>query len=257
MAARDAEPSLVALQETLYTSRNPTRRWMHRERFALIRDEIEAAAKSHPGGRALEVGPGAGPYVPELCERFASVLASDVEGRYLDYVRAGNGDRGNLTLREDDITCSHLEQESFDVVLCSEVIEHVPEPRKVLAGIFRLLKPGGTMLLSTPQSRSTVELLGRVAFRPGVIELTRAIYREPVLPTGHISLLSRRQLYGMIELAGFEIKSARLIGLYLPILAELGGELALRWEQRLARRIVGTRLQGLMWTQYWRATRPR
>jgi SAM-dependent methyltransferase len=39
---------------------------------------------------------------------------------------------------------------SIDVVLCTQVLEHIPEPIAVLAEIRRVLKPGGTLLLSVP-----------------------------------------------------------------------------------------------------------
>ena len=40
---------------------------------------------------------------------------------------------------------------SFDVVLCTQVIEHVPEPRAVLAECARVLRTGGTLIVSAPQ----------------------------------------------------------------------------------------------------------
>lgn len=43
-----------------------------------------------------------------------------------------------------------LESDKFDCVLCSELIEHLREPHLALAEIFRVLKPGGLLLLSSP-----------------------------------------------------------------------------------------------------------
>ena len=41
---------------------------------------------------------------------------------------------------------------TFDAVLCTQVLEHVTEPKNVLSEIYRLLKPGGRLFLSAPQS---------------------------------------------------------------------------------------------------------
>lgn len=42
--------------------------------------------------------------------------------------------------------------ESFDAALCTQVLEHVPEPGRVIAEIARVLRPGGRLFLSAPQS---------------------------------------------------------------------------------------------------------
>lgn len=50
----------------------------------------------------------------------------------------------------DDITSSKLEDESFDFIICSEVLEHVKEPQSAVDNFFRLLKPGGKCLVTVP-----------------------------------------------------------------------------------------------------------
>jgi SAM-dependent methyltransferase len=49
-----------------------------------------------------------------------------------------------------DITAIPTPDASFDAVLCSEVLEHVPEPTHALDEFARLLKPGGVMILTAP-----------------------------------------------------------------------------------------------------------
>ncbi|MBU2623829.1 MAG: methyltransferase domain-containing protein [Proteobacteria bacterium] len=49
-----------------------------------------------------------------------------------------------------DITAIPEPDASFDVILCSEVLEHVPEPTHVLDEFVRLLKPGGKLILTAP-----------------------------------------------------------------------------------------------------------
>ncbi len=214
-------------------------------------------AEERRSGDALEVGPGSGIYLPLLCELFEHVTASDIESEYLDHLAGVAAEQPNLELVIDDITDSTLEPSSFDLVLCSEVIEHTTAPAQVAAGLWRLLRPGGTLVLTTPQARSTLELAGKIAFRPGVIGLVRRVYREPILPTGHISLLTARQVEELLIANGFRVLERETWGLYLPLVSELGGQAGLGLERWLERRISGGRLDGLLWTQSWVAERGR
>lgn len=54
-----------------------------------------------------------------------------------------------------DITSIPVEDESFDVVLCTEVFEHVPNPNKALEELIRVTKVGGTLILTAPFSSLT------------------------------------------------------------------------------------------------------
>jgi SAM-dependent methyltransferase len=224
---------LLALQDTLYASRNPTRRRLHATRRAWIEDALRSLAGA---GRAAEVGPGSGVYLPLMTSLFGSVTAVDVEEAFLARARTV----ADVGVVRGDI--SALPAGAFDVVLCSEVIEHVPDPASMLRGLRRLLAPGGTLVLSTPLRWSPLEILGRVAFLPGIVHLVRAVYREPVLPTGHVSLLSARALRRDLAAAGLRVRRSGRTGLYLPLLAELGGDAVLRRLERSGR---------LLWTQLY------
>jgi 2-polyprenyl-3-methyl-5-hydroxy-6-metoxy-1,4-benzoquinol methylase len=242
---------LLALQETLYSSRNPTRRWLHRTRLERVEAALRRAAAGAPTARALEVGPGSGVYLPILAELYGEVVAADVEDAFLEQARGIAATHPNVTAVADDITRTDLPDASFDLILCSEVIEHIPDSAAALAGIRRLLRPGGVLVLSTPQRHSPLELAGRVAFLPGVIHVVRAIYREPILPTGHVNLLTASEARAQLAAAGLSIVDSWKSGVYLPLVAELTGRVGLGLERRLERRLEGSRLDWLLWTQYY------
>jgi SAM-dependent methyltransferase len=240
-------PALLSLQDTLYNSKNPTRRWLHVSRREQIMQALREAA---PLERALEVGPGSGVYLPLLSELAQTVVASDIAR-----ARELAATRPNLEVVLDDIVASGLPSASFDLVLCSEVIEHIPDPAGALASMHRILRPGGKLLLSTPHRFSPLELAGRIAFLPGIVDIVRRIYREPILPTGHISLMSAGAARRRLRDAGFRIERSWATGVYLPVVAEATGAAGLRLEQRIERRLAGGPLAGLLWTQYHLAVR--
>ena len=51
-----------------------------------------------------------------------------------------------------NLTDLPFKDNSFDAALCTQVLEHVPEPQQVISEIARVLKPGGQLFLSAPQS---------------------------------------------------------------------------------------------------------
>lgn len=180
----NSEIQSFELQQTLYRSKNPTRRWLHCTRRDWIIDAIQRYASNSPN-KALEVGPGSGLYLPVLANLFHAVTAADIEEAYLNHAKTRIQLHPNLSLVVDDIAHSKLPENSFDLILCTEVVEHIADSARAIAGMHRLLKPGGFLILSTPQRYSPLEVTAKIAFLPGIIDLVRLIYREPVLETGH------------------------------------------------------------------------
>jgi SAM-dependent methyltransferase len=73
----------------------------------------------------------------------------------LDYIPADlDPPRGARRL---DMTEIELESGSVDMVICSHVLEHIPDDRKAMAELRRILKPEGSALLMVPQDRRRAE----------------------------------------------------------------------------------------------------
>lgn len=104
-------------------------------------DFLVAAAGSLPAGsRVLDVGSGEAPY-RELFSQH-TYLTSDWEGTQYTPETA-----------PDIVGPAHdmpLETASLDGLVCTQVLEHVPDPRAALAEFYRLLRPGGWLWVTTP-----------------------------------------------------------------------------------------------------------
>jgi len=245
----ESDSQLIALLETLYNSHNPTRRWLHCTRRDWLLAKIAECARERPG-RALEIGFGAGVYLRALAAQYDEVVGTDLNQSQLEYARARTGDITNLHVLIDDITDSRLPAHSFDLVLCSEVLEHIRDTGRAIAGIRRVIAPGGLLVVSTPQRHSLMELACRLAFMPGVINLVRRVYGEAVFETGHISLMTERQMTQALEAAGFHIRQHFKSGLYLPLVAEFAGISGMRLERWLEEQLRDGLLSWTLWTQY-------
>lgn len=94
--------------------------------------------------------------------------------------------------------------EAFDLITCIEGIEHVQSPFLLTREFFRLLRPGGRLILTTPNIHN---LRSRIKFL-----LRGTLYwfdpRE-VVGIGHISVIPYFILKHMLTLAGFEISAIR------------------------------------------------
>jgi ubiquinone/menaquinone biosynthesis C-methylase UbiE len=251
---RTVEDELVALQRTLYESRNPTRKWLHCTRREWISQALRRYAPR--GQHALEIGPGSGVYIPVLKELCTQVYLADCERAYLAAIEKRYHGDPQVRIIVDDITKSQLPGDHFDLVLCTEVLEHIANSQAALRHIARILKPDGILVLSTPQRYSLLEMTAKFALSPGLIWLTRLLYREPVLEMGHINLMTENTLQGQIQAVGLEIIERHKGGLYLPGVAELSGAVGQRFAASLERTVRGTRCNGILWTQYYVLTRP-
>lgn len=248
----DAE--LLELQHALYNSRNPTRRWLHCSRRDWVLEQILKQA-TH-SSKALEVGPGSGVYLPALISAAEEVIAADIAEAYLGQARQLAQQYAALHCVADDITDTRLVASTYDFILCTEVIEHIADSPAALAGLARLLAPGGVLVLTTPQRFSPLELCARVAFLPGIIQLVKLIYREPIIETGHINLLAEGDLRRQLAGAGLQVSEQYKSGFYLPLIAELGGGWGQKFLQWCESKLQRTSLSWLLWTQYYVLHKP-
>jgi len=106
---------------------------------------VEQAAKLPKGSRVLDVGAGSCPYRPFF--NHCDYHAQDFTGLVSDQLRYGGYGEIDYIC---DATSIPAEDESFDAILCTEMLEHVPEPLLVIREISRLLKPKGKLLLTAP-----------------------------------------------------------------------------------------------------------
>jgi len=95
------------------------------------------------------------------------------------------------TLAAGDALALPYADDTFDLVVCSEVLEHIPDYRAALAEIARVLKPGGRFAASVPRAFPEW-LCWRLA--PGY----------PMTPGGHLRIFEETDLVADVAAAGFD-----------------------------------------------------
>ncbi len=108
------------------------------------------------GERVLDIGCGNARDIARIATCGGNVIGVDISEGMVAAARMEVARMGlqGITLQIGDATRLNFPDASFDKVLCSEVIEHIPDAPKALREICRVLKPGGTLVLSTPNKRS-------------------------------------------------------------------------------------------------------
>ncbi len=150
------------------------------------------------GARILDVGCGTGRHTAEACrlpaaEVFGVDLKHDDLGRARERMalHAGLGEHGGGSwhLAAADVTRLPFADDSFDLVICSEVLEHVEAERLAWQELLRVLKPGKLLAVSVPR-----RLPERICWR-----LSRE-YRQA--EGGHLRIYRRKDLLRRMTGAG-------------------------------------------------------
>ena len=152
-------------------------RWWKQSLAKIVWDWIPNASD------IINVGCGSSP----IATQYPNAENIDVDEKKLAYMRTKT--RGNF--HYGDAMRIPYEDGIFDHAICIEVIEHVTQPEKALAEIARVLKPGGNLVIATPDYAKRRWHLAEM-FTP---------YKE-----WHGSKLTKSALEALARNAGFELK---------------------------------------------------
>jgi SAM-dependent methyltransferase len=111
---------------------------------------------------------------------------------------------GRWLVAQADVTELPFAEGRFDVVICSEVLEHIEDIRAAIGELVRVLKPGGDLVVTVPR------------FWPERIcwAISQAYHSEP---GGHIRIYKKQALMGLLEDAGARCRRIRYRhGLHAP-----------------------------------------
>jgi 2-polyprenyl-6-hydroxyphenyl methylase / 3-demethylubiquinone-9 3-methyltransferase len=103
------------------------------------------------GAAVLDIGCGGGLLTEDLARRGARLTGIDATYEVIDVARTHATDSG-LTIEYAVATAEDYALHragAFDIVVCMELIEHVPDPNSLIAACSRLTRPGGAFFLST------------------------------------------------------------------------------------------------------------
>ena len=170
--------------ERAYNSKIPLQRYWQRRRFKILTDFVNI---DNAEQLVLDIGCGSSKVVQSI----PHVVGLDIDLKKLRFLK-----KKNLQLVRGDIKALPFRGDLFDVVVCSEVIEHLPEGHFNLDEIKRVIKPGGRLILGTPDySKKLWKIIEWFYYR-----LLPGAYASQ-----HITHYTSTQLRRLLEEKGFTI----------------------------------------------------
>ncbi len=155
--------------------------------FDLERDLLKEGAEKDSPPQILDIGCATGALLASLRERGWACTGAELCDPSAEYAREVRG----LDVRSNPIERADLTEGSFDVVHASHLIEHLNDPRSFVRTVRRLLKPAGTLLVSTPNIDGFQARLFGSAWRSAIFD--------------HQYLFSRRTLEALLISEGFKV----------------------------------------------------
>jgi SAM-dependent methyltransferase len=201
--------SKAALEERISNAQYRTDSEYERSSKRFMRALVPSAAPL----RILDVGCGTGLNAGHLARHGHQVVGIDLSPVAIEKFRA-RGFQGIVCDIEAGLP--PFPTASFDLVYASEVIEHCVDTLGFLRSLRALLKPDGTLLLSTPNSAFWVYRL------LGLFGRAASDYQHP----GHVRFFSKRSLARAVKAAGFEIASISARHMYLLLGRRIGDPIA-------------------------------
>lgn len=217
------------VQELWDFSRRPHVASAYAARLSLLAEIVGRLAG--PGGRVLDVGCAQGTLGLTLAEHGLRVSLLDVRVTNIEYARA-RYERGDVTFHVGLLDDATPPDGDYDVVVCTEVLEHVVAPSELLSSLARKARPGGAVCLTTPNADYLFSRLPTFAAAPqDLIDTTET---NSLDGDAHRYLYTRDELIALARGVGLRVAEH---GYFLPAWVE--GHAKTRYLHQLAYRMRG------------------
>lgn len=221
-------------------SGHPMQRFWHGGKLTMIDELIRPHLKA--GSRLLEVGCGAGNLLMQAIVPGSYPIALDLSMQALTFVRSRLKEASSSSEAPNGFACTQAigealpwREASFDCVLMSEVIEHLERPQISICEAARVLRPGGRLLITTPNYRSFWPLMEWAVDR---LNMAPKMAGEQ-----HISRFHPSSLKSLLTESGLTIDYAGSIYNLSPFLSLISSEGAKR---QLRRELKGRSALGMI-----------
>src|SRR5579872_3617305 len=159
------------------------------------------------GARVLDVGCGGGLLAEALARAGATVTAIDLAPGMIEVARLHAAESGlAIDYRTVDADALRASGATFDIVTCMEMLEHVPDPAAMVATLAALVRPRGTLVVSTLNRNLRAFLLAIVAGEYLLRLLPRGTHEyQRLIRPSELARWARGAGLTLTDLAGIEL----------------------------------------------------
>jgi len=171
------------------------------------------AKEARKGMRVLEVGCNVGANIQMFNDLFPD--ARDMEFYGVDIsekaIQIAKEKVKNRSFAVGDAENLGYKDNCFDIIVCTEVLEHLPTPYKALKEIHRVLNWNGIIIITTPNKENILKKMAGKKIKERVEADCQTVppHQKREGSFGHISVLSSRELIQTLKKVGFKVERIR------------------------------------------------
>jgi 2-polyprenyl-3-methyl-5-hydroxy-6-metoxy-1,4-benzoquinol methylase len=196
-----------------------------RNRYKFVKAQVAKIGKQHKIEHALNLGTGEGDYDRMLAGFSVEMVGCDVNEEDIRYAAELNKDVANLRYETNNALALTYPTGHFDLVVSSEVIEHVGDPATMMREIARVLAPGGWAVLTFPSREFpfSYDPINRIWHWVRSKDSNERIIAQGAYAFGHEYLIGSADFKKWCADAGLEIRT------FHPLSGWLVGLLEMYW----------------------------
>lgn len=171
--------------------------------------KVKKILKQQKGGKLLDIGCGVGTITTEFKQYNYELYGADISEESIKIAQSRGINAVALDIDEQSLP---FKENFFDVIFCGEMIEHILDPDHLLDEIYRVLKPGGIAVITTPNLASYFNRIALLfGFQPyltgtGLKHNTGKFFGDKA-PCPHLMVFTLKALKQLLELHGFKTES--------------------------------------------------
>ncbi len=190
----------------------------YRNRYLFIRNSLRQLSQERQFSLALNLGTGEGDYDQMLARYCGKLTACDINEGDIAYAKALNQNVPNLEYRVENALDLSFADNTFDLIVSVDVIEHVGQPERMIEEVQRVLKPDGIALITFPcqEYPITYDPINRLLSWLGKYKIPQGAYAF-----GHEYLISKVEFRDWSERHRFSVLRERNLSGYIVALLEM------------------------------------